>query len=102
MARPRKPRLVVSRQILEDHLAAAAWHDPAFRRRLLRSPRAVIQAELRRLTGRPVTLPRGLKFSIHEESPNDIHLVLPAARDRFGTAETDLRVGWRGTLRPRR
>jgi hypothetical protein len=46
--------------------------DPAFRSQLLSNPVAVMSD----LLGMP--LPTGVRISVHEESPTDIHLVIPA------------------------
>jgi hypothetical protein len=48
-----------------------AWRDEAFKRRLLAAPRATLEAAL------GVTLPAGLSIYIHEQTPTDLHLVLP-------------------------
>ena len=49
----------------------AAWRDDEFKRRLLAAPRVTLEAAL------GVTLPAGLSIYIHEQTPTDLHLVLP-------------------------
>ena len=48
-----------------------AQADPEFKKALLANPREAIQNE----TG--VTLPEGVDFVVHEQSPGEVHLVLP-------------------------
>ncbi len=48
-----------------------AWQDAGFKHRLLSDPRATIEAAL------GVTLPPGLNLYVHEQTPTDLHLVLP-------------------------
>jgi hypothetical protein len=52
-------------------LIKRAWQDAEFKRQLLSDPRATLEAAL------GVTLPAGLHICIHEQTPTDLHLVLP-------------------------
>ena len=54
-------------------LVKRAWQDAAFKRQLLSAPRATLEAAL------GVTLPEGLNIHIHEQTPTNLHLVLPMA-----------------------
>lgn len=48
-----------------------AWQDDAFKQELLATPRAVLEREL------GVMLPEGVEVYIHEQTPTQIHLILP-------------------------
>jgi len=50
-----------------------AWRDAEFKRALLGDPRTTIEETL------GVTLPAGLNLYIHEQTPTELHLVLPMA-----------------------
>ena len=52
-------------------LIKRAWQDAGFKQQLLSDPRATIEESL------GVTLPTGLHIYIHEQTPTDLHLVLP-------------------------
>jgi hypothetical protein len=60
-----------------------AASDPNFRALLLSDPSAAVSEVL----GMPV--PAAVRFTVHEESPTDIHLVIPAAVD---LADADLEL----------
>jgi hypothetical protein len=55
-----------------------AWSDPVFKQRLLEDPRGVLEATL------GVVLPAELKIHIHEQTPTEVHLILPTAPGQFG------------------
>ena len=52
-------------------LIKRAWQDAEFKRQLLSDPRATLEGAL------GVSLPAGLNVYIHEQTPTDLHLVLP-------------------------
>ena len=52
-------------------LIKRAWADVEFKRALLGDPRTTIEGAL------GVTLPPGLNIYIHEQTPTDLHLILP-------------------------
>ena len=60
-----------NRQQLETHLAARALQDPDFRERLLKDPKAAIEQEI------GLRFPAGVDVSVHEETLNQLHVVLP-------------------------
>ena len=67
----------ISRHKFEEEIILKAWKDPEYKKRLLESPKDVFQEELRKI--RPeLTLPDDLQVHIHEETPNAIHMTLPA------------------------
>ncbi len=61
-------------------LVAKAAADPVFRESLLTNPRLTIEAELARTVGE-VKLPQSLEIKVVEDTPNKMHLVLPANRE---------------------
>lgn len=54
-------------------LIKRAWQDVEFKRALLSTPRAALEDAL------GITFPAGLNIYIHEQTPTDLHLVLPMA-----------------------
>ena len=50
-----------------------AWRDPVFKQRLLEDPRGVLEGIL------GIVLPAELKVCIHEQTPTEVHLILPMA-----------------------
>ncbi|NBN62253.1 NHLP leader peptide family natural product precursor [Pannonibacter tanglangensis] len=72
---------------VEDVIRTQAETDAAFRAKLIADPRAAI-AELFRAEPKA-----GLSFSIIEEQPGEVVLVLPAAKDELSLAELDQASG---------
>ncbi len=60
-----------STQEMREHLVNKAQEDGDFRSHLFSDPRAAIEGEF------DVTLPDGVSVSVHEESAEHVHLVLP-------------------------
>lgn len=54
-----------------DQLILRAWEDPEFKAALLRDPKATLEAAL------GVALPEDLTIFVHEQTPTEVHLVLP-------------------------
>ena len=48
-----------------------AWRDIEFKQQLLANPRAVLEREL------GVALPSGVQIYVHEQTPTEVHLILP-------------------------
>ena len=63
-----------------SELLKQAWRDEAFKRQLLRAPRATLESAL------GITLPAELNIYIHEQTPTDLHLVLPMPPEGFQEA----------------
>ena len=61
-----------SRREAEARIVDRAGQDPEFRRRLLATPQATIEAAL------GVTLPSGIRLTVLEETDRQLYLVLPA------------------------
>jgi hypothetical protein len=66
--------LIDPRKELESRLLAKARKDAAFLEEMLKNPVAVTEREL------GVTLPEGMKIHIHQETPSELHFVMPALR----------------------
>ena len=56
-------------------LIKRTWQDADFKQQLLGDPRSTIEGAL------GVTLPAGLHIYIHEQTPIELHLVLPMPPD---------------------
>lgn len=89
------------RQELESYLAARALQDPAFREKLLQTPKQTIENEIR------LHFPRTLEIKVHEEKLNELHVVLPINLEtcaELPPAESDSREiaplpFWKGVFR---
>jgi hypothetical protein len=55
-----------------------AWSDPVFKQHLLADPRDVLEGML------GLVLPAELRVYIHEQTPTEVHLILPAAPGQPG------------------
>jgi hypothetical protein len=64
--------LAKSRATLEEMLTRKAWEDDDFRQRFAADPKAMMAEYF----GQP--MPESLRVTVHEESPGDLHFVIPA------------------------
>jgi hypothetical protein len=55
-----------------------AWRDPVFKQRLLDDPRGVLEEML------GIVLPAELKIYVHQQTPSEVHLILPMAPEQLG------------------
>ena len=62
----------VTEEAVRDFITGKAGADEDFRAALLKDPGAVVEAEI------GIKMPGGLKLKVHEESNDELHLVLPA------------------------
>ena len=65
-----------NRRKFEDEIVLKAWNDPDFRKRLLASPKEVIQEELQKIKPE-LKLPDDLQVFVHEETSRAFHMTLP-------------------------
>jgi hypothetical protein len=65
---PAKP---LSRQELEAKIVALAWADDEFRRKFIADPKGQFEAHL------GTKLPESLTMTVHEETPDSLHFVIP-------------------------
>ena len=72
-----------TREEMRDHLIAKAGTDEAFREKLLSDPRTSIEAEF------GITIPQGMTVQVHENTGQQVHLVLPPATK---LSDVDLRA----------
>ena len=89
----------ISRSRLEERLILRAWEDEEFRVCLIRDPRTVIARELETMAGHPVELPAQLQIHIHQETPAEMHFILPCRRDELAEDDRSLLLGWAKLLR---
>lgn len=59
------------RDYVNAEFTRRAWQDEAFRAELLRDPRGVVEREL------GIGLPANITLNVHEETPDELHFVLP-------------------------
>jgi hypothetical protein len=78
-----------TRRQFEDEIILKAWKDPEYKKRLLTSPKNVLEEEIAKI--RPGTkLPENLNVYVHEESKDAVHISLPAnPEDYKGDASSD-------------
>ena len=62
----------VTEDAVRNFISGKAGEDAAFRDALLKDPAAVVEAEI------GIKLPAGLNLKIHQETNDELHLVLPA------------------------
>ena len=62
----------VTEDAVRNFISGKAGEDAAFRDALLKDPAAVVEAEI------GIKLPAGLSLKIHQETNDELHLVLPA------------------------
>lgn len=78
-----------TRSSIDQAIADRIAEDPGFRAALMSDPKAALAS----LTG--TQIPDSIRITVHEESPADIHLVIPAAS---ALADSDLELvagaGW--------
>lgn len=72
-----------SREDIDAAITERIATDPTFREALLADPRAALTA----LSG--MSIPDSIRITVHQESPTDIHLVVPADST---LSETDLEL----------
>lgn len=63
----------MAQSIRWSSIVEKAHQDPEFKQELLQNPRAALEA----FSG--VTLPDGVDYIVHEQTPSTVHLVLPQA-----------------------
>ena len=78
----------INRQTFEAGIILKAWKDPEYRKRLIESPKQVVQEELEKI--RPgVKLPDNLQIYLHQETPNIVHMSLPVNPAEYGEVSGD-------------
>ena len=61
----------LSRRDLQEKIIARAWTDDDFRRKFAADPKGQFEEHL------GTRLPEGLVMTVHEETPNSLHFVIP-------------------------
>ena len=67
---------ITNRRKFEDEIVLKAWNDSEFKKKLLGSPKEVIQEEMRKVNSE-LKLPDDLQVFVHEETPKAFHMTLP-------------------------
>jgi|SRR6187455_1785330 len=68
---PAPERPPMSRRELEEKIVARAWTDEEFRRKFVTDPKAQFEEHL------GTKLPEAFKLTVHEETPDSLHFVIP-------------------------
>ncbi len=85
---PKTKREVTVFEVL-GRLYDRAAEDEEFRQELVDDPRKVVQRELAAYTSKPY-FGRHVRFHIHVDSPDDIHLIVPrSSRSELSDAELE-------------
>ena len=74
-------------------IIAKAWSDPAFKKKLLENPKAVLVAE-------GISLPKELHVEIHESTHKVIHLNLPSKPESEMSEDTLLKIAAGASIGP--
>ena len=74
------------RRDLETQLTARAWKDDAFKQELLKDPKGLLEREFK------LKLPDSVNVRVHEETPSELHMVLPMDPARPDDALSDLEL----------
>ena len=67
---------IFTRKEFEERIIAQAWKDPEYKKRLLDSPREVLEEELKSINPE-AKLPDNIKVFVHEEKLDAVHISLP-------------------------
>ena len=73
---------------VRDYLVAKALEDDAFRKSLVADPTGTVAAEIGR------TLPDGMKLRVHQESHDELHIVLPVPAELTARDMHSVAGGW--------
>ncbi|MEN6349701.1 MAG: NHLP leader peptide family RiPP precursor [Syntrophomonas sp.] len=73
-----------TRKEIEDELIKRCWEDDDFKNKLMADSKAVVES----LMGDK--LPPGFSITVHEESQNQIHIVIPVKPDFRKLSDDDL------------
>lgn len=69
---------MLERQDVESMIAHRLTQDPGFRGRLLADPRGTLAAEFK------IVLAPTVSLTVHEDTAQELHIVVPPAADRRG------------------
>ncbi len=72
----------MNKDIIRDYeldIIVKAWRDESFRQKLLKNAKAAIEEEFE------IEVPSDIKISVHEESEESIHLIVPSVPSNFIT-----------------
>lgn len=69
---------------LDQAIIDRAMRDEAFRQRLLRDPKGALQAAF------GAVIPPGVTIHVHEETPQNVHIVIPGASGGYGAVQKNV------------
>ena len=78
----------VTEESVRAFITGKARDDEAFRAALVRDPVPAVEAEV------GIKLPGGLKLEVHQESTDELHLVLPAPMELTAAQLQSVSGGW--------
>ena len=78
----------ITEETVRAFITGKAAGDEAFRKALVTDPGAVIEAEI------GIQLPQGLKLRVHEETNDELHMVLPAPMELTAAQLGAVTGGW--------
>ena len=81
---------------VREYLVGKALQDEDFRKSLIADPNGTVAAEIGR------TLPDSIRLHVHEESHEDLHLVLPSPTELTAKDMQRVAGGWSGSGNPDR
>lgn len=70
----------MDKEMIRDYeldIIVKAWRDERFRKNLLKDPKKAIEDEF------SISVPKEMKISVHEESDNSLHLIVPSVPSNF-------------------
>ena len=81
----------VTEAAVRQYIGGRAAADADFRRALVADPRGTVEAEI------GIQMPGGLELKVHEETNDELHLVLPASMKLTPNELARVSGGWPGT-----
>ena len=80
----------VTEESVRQFIAGKAGQDETFRKALIADPRGTVEAEI------GIQMP-GVELKVHEETNDELHLVLPASMELTPSELARVSGGWPGT-----
>ena len=82
------PTRTITEASVREFIAGKAGEDEAFRKALLADPLGTVEAEV------GIKMPGGLSLVVHEDSNDELHLVLPAPMQLTASQLATVSGGW--------
>lgn len=74
----------MDKEMIRDYeldIIVKAWRDERFRKNLLKDPKKAIEEEF------SIVVPKDMQISVHEESDNSLHLIVPSVPSNFSSED---------------